>query len=351
MTERVNGHCYSSLVPAPVAGMEAMASMGIDTIGWSLEMTPLRRENPPLVRSDGTFDFAYYDASMAAFRAAGLKVLVSAMWLPRQWTNGNPINEPFAAVWKDGVGWYDWTPEERPWLFPPYPEKQFNSEAIFACAAALAERYGPDVAYVSCWNEPDIRHFYPQKDAPPSYLEALRPLYEQVVIPFIRGWRSKWPGVIFVGSDSSSPGNLDLFLRLEAEHVNDPTWPKYERIAYHVYPDGDEWKGPIGDPRDQTIAVSLKRIGDYQNVIRRYPAHRNTPQWVTEYANEYPDPVTWTAAIRRAFPQIVGTFPYKCSQWFQGGDPAWDAGRFEPNENYRRMHALIHGTKRRAVRS
>lgn len=340
----IYGHCYDALPdplrPAPTEAFRLLAEMGISVIRWSVYTNAV-------IIEPGRYDWRRTDADMEAMKKAKLQVLANPMWLPQHVTGGLPINEPYASsTWIDphdgSKGRRYWTPAEKAFFFHPhYPP--IDSAQIVDYGAAFAERYGPDIAYVSIWNEPGGLDFWPQKDAPPSFFEAMRPLYRDVYEPFMRGYRSKWKGSLILGSDSESAGNLDLFLGLESDSTSTrPQWPRYDIIGFHAYPE----PGPA-------VQRTLERVGaagGYLEVAAKYPKR---PLWITEFAANPADPtVEMIEAIQRAFPQIGGVFPYLMSQWFNDGSTAaWDAGLRIPNAKFHAMQALVDAThtRRRAV--
>lgn len=342
-----------------------MREMGPTVARLPIYLSPARRENPALIRADGSYDWSRVDADIATVLAAGFKILANPMWLPRLWTGGLPVNEPYASsAWVDPTdgskGRRSLTREEAPYLFAPnHPPIHF--EAIFAFGVAFAQRHGKNIRYISWWNEPDGFDFYPQKEGPYGYLESMAiPLYYEYAA-FIAGWRSVCPETLIVGPDCSSPGCLDLFLKLEERAAEKPTrltgimwYPPhpFDILGIHCY-----------GPRPYSIEGSLNDIsreGGYADVLRRHgilseQGTTTRPVWNTECCDGGTNPVEHLSAINHAFPWISGNVFYNSAQFIEGGARAWDAERFVPNELYREMQAYIAGeprpSHRRAVRS
>lgn len=388
--EIIIGHCVDALPDVkhelPIEGLRLVREMGPSIVRLNIH-------NERIMLPDGTYDFSRLDRDLETLYTAGFRqVLLNPMWLPRHVTGGVPINEPYEAVeWQHAKmcatcgdppealqhdpnsftglshgngyhvykprGWVDYTPEERPWLFPPN-HPSVNSYEIRRFGTAFAQHVSDTfdrvmTFLISFWNEPDIRWFYPQiNGAGEDWLEAVRtPLYTQMWAPFILGWKSVLPSTPVVGPDSASPGNLDLFLQLQRRYTSaaaDPRkWPRYDILSFHVY-------GPQKPP---TIAGSLNeinRLGGYMDVIRRYYTDANMPPlWATELAADSDSPTAeWCKALLNLTPRIT-PFPYLLSRYFEGGNDAWDSGKFVPNAEYAAMQRLVRdeGEKRRAVRT
>lgn len=343
------GQCFDSLNAAPIGGMKAISRIygkGAP-IRWSI-YTNRHALGPDL------FDWARTDADMEAFVAADLTVMVNPMWLPRWMTGGLPVNEPYASAWDEKRGWHQWTIEEKPFFYyPNFPP--IDKEPVRAFGAALGKRYGSQskygkrVTHVSFWNEPDIGMYFPQKDSPPSWYEAMRILYE-VWGAFMRGWLSESPDTPIVGWDCATPGNLDLFGRLEREYVaKDRTWPVVSVLSGHMY--GEKPVTIEGSLRE------IKREGGWLDVWSRYALGREL--WNTEYADvahtSAATNVELTARLVEEVPQVTRHFTLTAGQWLSGGVGAWDRGQFDVSSDGWQMAGLCRGLRamqrRRSVRT
>lgn len=336
----VFGVCASALGPLPRDGFSLIRQMGITHIRYDVQLAALRKENKDIMVGPGRFDWDRTRTDLEMLKGLGFKVLAGMMWAPRWVTGGYPINEPYDSVnWRDG-SWREYTAAEKPYLHelnrPPV-----NSEAFFDLGVATAEELRHLIDYIAFWNEWDISIFYPQKESVRGYSEALRrPLYQDMWIPFMRGFRYGGGGAQIVGPDCAYPNSLKISLDLERDHLRfDSSTPRLDIIGVHAY----------GAEKPSTIAGSLLHVDQYLAI--EDPRQR----WITEYADSgiagSPSVVDWTRAlIDRG---VDGVFPFQPAQFVEGGQLAWDVGQFRPNATWREMKALIEDDlppRRRAVR-
>jgi len=369
----------------PVEGWRLIREMGFEAVRLCVDSSIL-------IEAPYRYNFPLrLDRDIEILTKLGFKILINPMWAPAHMSEGKPAYREYvygcsiydkgdSKGWRyaDRCAWVEGTPPPtHPWdqipgacgkeasddrhravgatlptsmdhhLFKPekpyclHPDiPHIDKAQMSAYGVALAERYGSIVSWWSIWNEPGGGWYWPPVSQPPWEL-AFERLVDEVWVPFVGGVRSVIPDAFFVGPDAESPGAMHFFSEAAAK-----VGLKVNALSGHLYAQG-------GLPFPDGVVTELDRPGGWLEVARQWS---DGTLWNTEYGEQSSETmVSGTRFLVERYPQVTAHTPLVPGQWFEGGEAAWNEGRFVPNQRYRDMQALIGvatrgSSKRRAVR-
>ncbi len=315
------GNSWESFDKAPVAGMHALAGMGLSFIRmWVFWDTA----NP----APETYDWSKVDADIQAIRAAGMKVYADLLWAPPHAANNATTYLPYTrgcAAWNDpadgskGIRFA----KELPHCSTP---AHIDAMAVRRFGEALATRHGDDISWYSAWNEPGQDLYWPAIRTQ-EWNVALARLLEEVTIPFTDGVRSVRPNAQFVGPEADHEAVIEEVLKQES----DRDLHLFDVITFHPYSWG------------QFPADSYKRIDE--GFFPKATEKRNgRPLWYSEIGDDGTGRIVeWTQSVASRDVAAINFHDY--AQWFEPG--TWANGTFVPNTKYHQMQGLIRRLRRR----
>lgn len=385
----------------PFEGWRLLRECGFDTVRLVIDSSQV-------ITGPYKYDFGMrLDLDVELFAKLGFKFLINPLWAPAHMSDGQPAygefvrgcsvfdkSDPSGIRFANRCGWLEggvqreathevvagacgagqdharhividgtpigpmnhpFTPEKPYCVLPNVPhldkEQMFDwGRALAQHFVELAKRFNFNVNDLlwSFWNEIGGPQFWPPVQSPP-YEDAYDRFVLEAWIPFVRGVRSVLPRAVFVGPDADFPGTLHFFLdavkRADARYLPN-------EVSGHLYAQG-------GEPFPLGTINELTREGGWFDVMRR---HGYTKLWNTEYAQgrgyegREHDSVFVDGTrelIRRFGNRVVAHCSQETGALFRGGQAAWNAGRFEPNDAWYAMKKLIRDTnrKRRTARS
>jgi hypothetical protein len=236
---------------------------------------------------------------------------------------------------------------EKPYCMPGnVPHRDIDMERHLA--ATLAARYGNltrkgkrVVIGYTRENEPDIRAYNPSMSEP--WALAYDRYVREVWTPFIEGVRSVVPDALFIGPEAASPGALRFFheaaVRGGLGLGGEINWMP----SGHMYAQG-------GVPFPQGTINEIERIGGWRDNMKRAGFEIMTNSEIGAGHNIVADGkatqgplVDGLRELRDRYPWIISHFVHEYTGWFEGGQEAWDKGRFVRNQLSRDMERLIKG--------
>jgi hypothetical protein len=165
----------------------------------------------------------------------------------------------------------------------------------------------------------------------------------EVWAPFIEGVRSVVPDALFIGPEAASPGALRFFheaaVRAGLGLGGAVNWMP----SGHMYAQG-------GVPFPQGTINEIERIGGWRDNMlgASFGIMANSEigaghNIVADEKATFGPLVEGLRVLRDRYPWIISHFVHEYAGWFEGGQEAWDKGRFVRNQLSRDMERLIKG--------
>ncbi len=263
-------------------------------LGWVRYVLFWNLANP----APGTFNWTHPDQEIARMRAAGLNVLVQAVFPPTWTTGATHPNEQTAyycldETRQDGVRQVDdcLDPERRPGFGLPAGQR---SQHFRAFVREAVSRYRGQVQAWGFGVEFHNKVFW--RGTPDQLFdEVLRPGYEEV--------KALDPGALVVGPDEDIEDVLEGLLLIEQRRGV----RAFDVLAFHAFKHSG-WNDPVqldvewrGNSRgiDCTFEVAGgdQKLCSLENIVERYG--RGRPLWMTEVGYRIDDPFVPDAAARQ----------------------------------------------------
>lgn len=309
-----------------------------------------------VIKGPDDYDFRHIIADMREIRDAGMYVYasMSAAW-PRWMSEGQPAYEMYHSwvsdpttsdadlTWAgpDGSRWRLATPTERPCMWHPNIP-HIDGAQVEAFSYAFASECADLIDYVGPDNERGGRAYWPPVQAPP-YEVAYARAFDEVIIPFARGYRRGCTGGVatIVGPEADVESGIGYLCALEQERG----YRVYDVLSHHP---GYSWGSPY-------LEKALARSDEFMSTARKWALGR--PIWSTEgwdFVADNGQMVDLFMESERRYPDLRGQFLFHPELvLFQDGARWNDKGfPFKLSAHGERWKRWVDGretTKRRSV--